>query len=415
MLPSAYRESRDIEQVKKTWDPILRHVMGRHWEMIREGMEGFSTAHDDVLKAVAKYEREETAELICREFLDNVFPGALDVLAQLGPVVNRYPNYFTDTSVDMAVDNSDARSTTMGPEPSSSSRPGQTTSMGPPPRPYPLMIPEFGPATRGEGSGKAGSPAVCDTITDSPPPEETDHGPLTLQQSRKRNRDTTTTGTETPQTGEPATNKRTRKANATQRTIALSVVEGFEYIFKDKRCGPGHYVIRCDVGDYPRLDHPGVFVTPPLEDDTALDHFNGRGHDCHDTTRRYSIDDIIHEFAHRVTRPDSGLVTVKMVNESNEKLRRYQEHDATGARYAKMSPKGKEVASGTSAQIVANLSSRVGADSDDEDCELWDEVRARFTCYALGRQKSMCSFADLWTCWNSEEDPGGYSKLPGWL
>lgn len=75
MLPSEYRNLRDIEQVKKTWNPILHQEMGRHWDMIREGMKRFSLAYDEVLKALSRYERDEVAEMVCREFLDNTFLG----------------------------------------------------------------------------------------------------------------------------------------------------------------------------------------------------------------------------------------------------------------------------------------------------------------------------------------------------
>lgn len=374
MLPSEYRKSRGIEQVKKTWDPILRHEIGRHWEMIKEGMKGFSMAHDDVLKALAKYERDETAEMICREFLDNVFPSALDVVAQLSPVVNKYPSYFTDAA-DMTIDNSDARSVTMGPVPGSSSRPSLKTSMGPPPRPCAPMIPEFGPATRGEtkprgeGSGKVDSPSVYDLIPDSPLPDDTDHGPLTLQQNGKRSRDTS--GTEAPPTSETP-NKRARKANRAQRNIEFDDVTGVEYIFKDNRCGYGHYdVIRCNVGKYPALGQPGVFVTPPLESNTALDHYN-KGHACHDTTKDYSIDDIIHEFAHRVTK-NGQLVTIKEARGSNEKLQKNCEEHATNGS-SSWSPKGKERATEKGSRSVVDNIIKLGTDDDDES--FWDEVSA---------------------------------------
>lgn len=365
-LPRDYRDSRDIEQVKKTWNPILQQEMSRHWDMIREGMKGFSLAYDKVLKALAKYERDETAEIVCREFLDNMFPGALDVLTQIGPLVDQYPSCFADEEA-MALDDSDTRSVTMGPEPSSSKRPGLTTSMGPPPRPFALMLAEPSDPI---GKGRTGA---CGDVPDSPPPGITDHGPLTLQQNGKRTLDTLE--------GEPLQasempSKKARKTNGAQKTINYWDLEGVEYIFKDKRCGPGYYVIRCNVERHPPLGHPGVFVKPPLEGTNALDHFNSKGHTCHDSSKEYSIDDIIREFSHRVQLSD-GTVTAARVRSSNEKLQKAMDKKATEASAsAKKSPKGKDKASDTDARFHTMRSIRVGS-NDSLDDPFQDEVRAR--------------------------------------
>lgn len=355
MLPREYRNSRDIEQVKKTWNPILHQEMSRHWDMIREGMKGFSLAHDKVLKALAKYERDETAEIVCREFLDNMFPGALDLLTQIGPLVDQYPSCFADEGT-MTLDDSDARSDTMGPEPGSSKRPGLTTSMGPPPRPCALMI-----AEPFDSVGKAKTDA-CGDLPDSPPLGFTDHGPLTLQQNGKRPLETLEgeplQATETP-------SKKAKKTNGAQKTINYWDVEGVEYIFKDKRCGPGYYVIRCNVERHPPLGHPGVFVKPPLDGTTALDHFNSRGHTCHDSSKEYSVDDIIREFAHRVQLSE-GTVTAARVRSSNEKLQKPMDKKATEGS-AKKSPKGKDKASDTDARCHTMRSIRVGSDDSLDD------------------------------------------------
>lgn len=135
-------------------------------------------------------------------------------------------------------------------------------------------------------------------------------------------------------------------------------MDGFEYIFRDKRCGPGHYVIRCNVDRNPPMGHPGVFVKPPLEDNIALDHFNSQGHACHDSSKEYSIDDIIREFAHQVTF-NEGPVTVAKVKASNDKLQKYLEEKATGT--------------GAHSLTIRNI--RVGTDDSDDD-NFRDEVRA---------------------------------------
>ncbi|ROW06761.1 hypothetical protein VMCG_04181 [Cytospora schulzeri] len=370
MLPSEYRESRDIEQVKRTWNPILRRELGKHWDMIKEGMKGFIQAQDEAVKALAKYERDETAERVFRDFLDDVFPGALDILLQIGPTVNQYPGCSTDEEA-MALDDSDARSVTMAPEPSSSSRAGPTTSMGPPPRPsmFTMLITEpLNPATRGKteasGSGDPGPSSIFD-VPVSPPPASPDHGPLTLQQNGKR---PLASGSESAQASEMP-NKKARKANGAQRTIDLWDVEAVEYIFKDKRCGPGYYVIRCNVERHPPLGHPGVFVKPPLEGTNALDHFNSPGHTCHDTSKQYSIEEIIREFAYRVT---GESLTAAKIKASNESLQKYLERvEAEGQ--AKKSPKGKEKATGTGSRFQARSSIRVGTFDYDDDL-FGDEV-----------------------------------------
>lgn len=302
MLDPTYLASRDIEQVRKTWNPILHQEMGRHWDMIKEGMKGFAFAHTEMVKVLAKYERDETAELVLHDFLDRMFPGALELLTQIGPYINQYPSCVTD-EVILIIDDSDSRSVTMGPEPGSSRRPEPTTSMGPPPRPIGLLTPETPSRHRyGESSGDSGLSTIYD-VPDSPPPDAA-HGPLTLQQTAKRSLDTLDIE---PAQSPGSPSKRAKKATGLQsvapakvtRTIDLWEVEGTDYIFKDKRCGHGWYVIRCNLGQQPGVNAPGKFVKNPLEGNTALNHFNDQSHTCHDTNRKWTIEDIIRECAHR--------------------------------------------------------------------------------------------------------------------
>ncbi|KUI73821.1 hypothetical protein VM1G_09172 [Cytospora mali] len=297
-----------------------------------------------------------------------MFPGALELLTQIGPCINQYPSYVTNEPIP--IDDSDTRSVTMSaePSPSTQNRPESNTSMGPPPRPVGLLT--LGPATptkgrNGDGSGGPGPSTIYD-MPNSPPRDDTDHGPLSLQQTAKRSLDTL--GTEaSPSTGSPT--KRAKKAAATQpvspvkvtRTIDWWEVEGVEYIFKDKLCRRGWYAIRCNIGRQPGINPPGSFVKRPLEGNTALNHFNEQGHTCHDTSKKYTIDEIIRDFAHRVI--GNGLTEAR-VNSANEKLHATLEQNATKGS-AKKSRKGKEKAVETETSFIATNIRSGTSDTDD--------------------------------------------------
>ncbi|ROW08589.1 hypothetical protein VPNG_06225 [Cytospora leucostoma] len=348
--------------------------MSRHWDMTKEGIQGFSQAHSEIQRALAKYERDETAELILRDFLDNTFPGALELLTQISPLIDQYPSRVGSVSAQdvVFIDDSDARSVTMGPEASNRPEP-LTSSMGPPPRPTGPLTPNTPNKNRnGESPGAAGPSSIYD-VPDSPPPS-TDHGVLTLQHNAKRDLDVlgadASHAPESPRKRSKKTNGKQCDTSASEETRTIDIWEwevvGVEYIFKDERCGPGWYVIRCNLGKQPGINPPWEFHTHPLENDTALAHFNDPFATCHDSNRHYTIESIIREFAHRVTGDD---LTEEAVNDANDKLKEsLLQGPPKGS--AKKQRKGKERANNTGSRFRAT--NRAG--TSDSDSSYRDEM-----------------------------------------
>lgn len=295
MLPREYTESRDIETVRNYWNPIIDREMSKYWDLIKEGIRGFTLTRYKILSALTKLERDETAELIVRDFLDSTFPGALDLITQIDPVVNQYPSRLAPEAV-MVCDNDDIRSVTMDVEPGPSTRRHGESSMGPPPRPAAPLTPVTPAGLRDIGEqGAREAPSVWDRANS--PSSGTAHGLLSLRQTAKRSLDVMEF--DPPQTpGSPT--KKAKGSTGLQpvgpatEPIDLWEVEARQYIFKDKRCGPGWYVVRCNT-----TLEPKKFQNHPLEDNLALDHFNSPTAVCHDTNKMYSLDEIIRDFTYR--------------------------------------------------------------------------------------------------------------------
>ena len=84
-------------------------------------------------------------------------------------------------------------------------------------------------------------------------------------------------------------------------------VEGVEYIFAAPDFGTGYYVLRCNHG---LSTKPEGFTVHPFDTGAAETHFNGTtGAICHDTSREYSKQDIMMEFAHRGNIPFNSRPT----------------------------------------------------------------------------------------------------------
>jgi hypothetical protein len=82
-------ESRDIKNIKAVWDPVLHKKMGRHLDLIKEGVKGLSRSLSEIRSVMTKFERDETAELIIQQFLDKV-PGVREVVSQIDPLVSQH-------------------------------------------------------------------------------------------------------------------------------------------------------------------------------------------------------------------------------------------------------------------------------------------------------------------------------------
>ncbi|KAL1855746.1 hypothetical protein Daus18300_011029 [Diaporthe australafricana] len=334
MLPQEYTKSRDIETVRNYWNPIIDREMSRHWDLIEEGIRGFKLARYKMLSALTKFERDETAELILRDFLDSTFPGALDLITQIDPIVNQYPSRLAPEAV-MVCDNDDIRSVTMDVEPGPSTRRHGESSMGPPPCPAAPLTPVT-PAglkeTREQGAAEA--PSVWDH-PDSPS-SGTAHGILSLRHTAKRSLDVMEV--DPPQTPESPTKKSKgligpQPTGPATEPIDLWEVVAKQYIFKDNRCGPGWYVVRCNTTLEPKR-----FQNHPFEGDLAMDHFNDPKSVCHDTNKIYILDDIIRDFTYRVFDVDEEL-SEQRVKSANTRL---QKENPVPPGSAKKQRKGKE-------------------------------------------------------------------------
>lgn len=294
-LPKAYAEFREIEKVRSVWNPLLDEEMSRHWNMIKEGMKGFSLAHAGMLSILTRFERDDTAELIIREFLDNRFPGALDLISQIDPLVNQYPSHI----VREICDDDDVRSVTMDVEPRPSSYRRGESSMAPPPRPAAPLTPVTPAGPKGaRRQDSQEQPPVEDASPD------TDHGSLALLQTAKRSLDVVEV--DHPLTPESPVKKAKRStapqpAGPVTKSVDFWEVEGQHYIFKDKQCGAGYFVVRCGPGQR------APFLYPPLSGNVAMDHFNDDKQPCHDSRRIYTFDDVLMEYTYRGKNPSKGL------------------------------------------------------------------------------------------------------------
>lgn len=294
---------RDPERIKEVWIPILHEDMSRHLDLIRQGVQGLSLARSMIRGTFVGLERDEMVEAVMHEFLENVFPGAQarDLFSKMDQLVSQWPSYVAPEAV-MVCDDEDIRSITMDFEAGPSNHHQGSSSMGPPPRPAALLT----PATPARPNDSAHHGAH-----EPPPPRDdaeysssdTSHGSLTLLQNAKRSLDVVET--DDPHTpGLPS--KRTKSSTAPHldslvaKTIDFREVEGKEFIFVDRRYGPSWFVLRCGP------DQQEPFLKHPLRGNVAMDHFASEGYTCHDSSRIYTLEDVLIEHTYRGKDPLQG-------------------------------------------------------------------------------------------------------------
>jgi hypothetical protein len=299
LLPPAYRESRHVETLEAVWEPILYQKLGRHLDLIKEGVKGFTLVRSNIRRSLTEtlLERDETAETIIQHFLNRKFPGVDDLISQIGPLVSQYPSQVAPEAV-MVCDEDDRRSFTMDVEPGSSDHRKGEQSMGPPPRPVAPLTPGISARPRDVGH-QSNSEAL--SIPEFPGPLSSDdsHGSPSFLRTQAAKRLLDAMEVDHPRSPESATKKARiapRWASLVTKSLDFQDVEGKQYIFKDIRCGDGVWlVVWCGRGQQmPFLEHP-------LRGKGALDHWRRKGHPCHDTgiTSAYELDDIVQEFAYR--------------------------------------------------------------------------------------------------------------------
>lgn len=307
-LPQAYKLSRLIQPICEAWQPVLDRKMGRYLDLVKEGIIGLSDAKMTVLKDLAQFERDDTAQLIVREFLNEKLPGVFQLLHEISPQSNEYENHFMKpTAVEEDWDDMDSRSFTMGPEPITPPTSILTRTvmsmMGPPPH----TNAPTAPMTPTEPSNDRFPIQAGPSCIRSGPADPTSHGTynlLTSQQKGKRPLDVVSLDeqqtSDSPRKRPRATVRFSTSATTQKpRTIVFAEVQGQDYIFKDHRCGEGWYIIRCNLSELEGINKPFSFSQHPLESSLAMNHFNSNGFSCHESDRNYTVEDIIQGFSYR--------------------------------------------------------------------------------------------------------------------
>lgn len=304
-LPESYRASRNVDEIKRAWQTILEREVGRHLEKIKQDVQDFTSAQTKMLNLLATYERDETAELILRRFAQDSLPGLLHLLPGISSGSQlQLPIRLGDDPEGMVDNDTDARSVTMGLEPIVTTRTPPVASMGPP--------------------GDSGSVRVARAPVAPMAPaveSESEAGPSSFQEGPNvylpgdrlqiGKRPLNTAADDSRSSSSPSKKARTNGAGSrclqvntsrVWRTIQIWEVHGTDYIFQDDRCGPGYFVIRCNLSEQGQVgvNKPFKFTDAhPLESNEALDHFNNWDLPCHSSTKSYTLDDIIRGFAHR--------------------------------------------------------------------------------------------------------------------
>lgn len=315
LLPQAYLESRHVENLEAVWEPILCQEMGRHLDLIKEGVRGFTLVRSNIHRSLTEtsLERDETAEMIIQQFLNRKFPGVDELISQIGPLVSQYPSQAAPEAV-MVYDDDDLRSFTMDVEPGPSNHRKGKQPMGPPPRPVAPLTPGTSSGQNDIGHQSASEAPSIPEFPVSLSSDDSNGSPSFLRrQTAKRLIDAVDFD---PRRSPESATKKTKSPTAPRwadlvtKSLDFQDVEGQQYIFKDVRCGLGVWlVVWCGPGQrVPFLEHP-------LRGKGALDHWRRKCHPCHDTedTSAYELEDIVREYAYRGKEPpgNDGPVTVR--------------------------------------------------------------------------------------------------------
>lgn len=310
LLPPEYMESRLVENLEAVWEPVLYQKFGRHLDLIKEGVRGFTLVRSNIRRSFTEdaLERDETAETIIQQFLNRKFPGVDDLISQIGPLVSQYPSQVAPEAV-MVCDDDDRRSFTMDGEPGPSNHRQGKQPMGPPPRPVAPLTSGTSERPRDVGHQSTSEPL---SIPEFPEPLSSDdsHGsPSFLRaQTSKRLFDAMEVGhPRSPGSAAKKAKTSPRWASLVTKSLDFHDVEGKQYIFKDIRCGDGLWlVVWCGPGQrMPFLEHP-------LRGKGALDHWRRKGHPCHNTekTSAYELEDIVQNHAYRGKDPSEKVCPV---------------------------------------------------------------------------------------------------------
>lgn len=322
-LPQIYKSPQNWQ---REWEILLAEELGSYLDQIEDSINKFASARPRILEFMAGYERDEMAERLLFQYVEERLSGVpLHLLSEnftpdalfsgeghtAGNLVDE-----TGSEADANSGRMDRRSVTMAAEKISTAGVQQATvSMAPPPRPSAPVAP-MTPATPGTSwwntnyvQAEAGSsrqqsrkespvpqlPAVSDNVekqkakrpVDSLGPQEQQE---TLQSRSKK-----------PKTS--AAFIIPRQSFKPHRALSMLDVDEMDYLFRDARCGAGWYVIRCYTGKTQTAKLAARFLQHPLRNNLALEHFNQKS-PCHTGPRgppksKYTEEKILEKFAYR--------------------------------------------------------------------------------------------------------------------
>lgn len=271
--------------------------MSKHLELIKEGAKGFSQVRAGLLSMLIDYESNK-AERVFGEILDEMLPGARDLVSQIGQLANQWPSQVAPEAV-MTCEDVGLRSPTMEVESGPSNHRHGEPSMGPPPRPTALPTPVTPAVLRENVEEDAHEPAPVWEDRESIR-SDSSLASLSMLQTAKRSLDVAEM--EHPGSPElPAKRAKNSAANPLWGLVTKSVdfreVEGKHFIFRDSRYGDGWFALWCD------RDQKPPFLKHPLWNEVAIKHFKSRGHSCHDPERHYEVKDLLVEYTYQGENP----------------------------------------------------------------------------------------------------------------
>lgn len=310
-LPQDYKRLRSFPNIRAIWLPIIEDELRQYWAAIAESIQAFQRANTELRQhIIANFEPEDNAEAIVSEVMNDRFPGALQLLEDLCPNVAQYltgPSDSPPAGNEVQVISDSRRSVTMMPDPSTRDPPAGSGGVAP----TAPMTPVSPLDTRGNvvRNGKGAISAYDDFPTSDvapsaqPPPDPCPSS--TTQPTNKRayaNINTSADNGEGSSRGAAAKRKKTGVEPTVRvtKTIGFWDVEGTDYVFEDKRFGPGWFVIRCNLSAIEGVNGPFRFTRHPISTGDALSHFRDSDRTCHDSGGRpYDMARIMMEHGHR--------------------------------------------------------------------------------------------------------------------
>lgn len=325
LLPETYRLSREVEEIKKIWQPLLEQELGPSINQIRDGTRTLFEGRSRLKGIVSRVERDERAQTVLQDFVKGKLPlpELRQLLQQLKEPVTPPPHPASSNEVrgrlNMAPpDNQSAVAigTNGAPQTGASFVPDSFMTPRRPENGHSAVDSAARPSTVGRQDADTPTRQRGSISMALSPPN-------TVTTGVKRSLNTALAGDdhqspESPSTSMSALNKRQRialsGANRTPvrppntgssavtevtRAVTFAEVCEEEFIFTDARCGPGWYVIRCNTNSRGFDNAPARFQRHPFDNDLALRHFNSKEVDCHDSRGKYTVEDIIRECAYR--------------------------------------------------------------------------------------------------------------------